>query len=194
MGPFEYLLAFIAVILGLAVSDLATSLHRLLSAGRRVRWDPLAPLAAVVALLKILTQWWSWFGTAQIARGLTFEMFLGIVAGTMMMFLMAAAALPDEPAHAGEIDLATHYQAVRRRFWLLFAGETALMIGVDIWAQIAVAHAHFDPHALLQPVMALIGAAVVLAFVRNRWVHGAALVALIGLYLINSAGRPLAGA
>ena len=73
-------------------------------------------------------------------------------------------------------------------------GEEGASDHAPAWAQIAVAHAHFDPHALLQPVTALIGAAVVLAFVRNRWVHGAALVALIGLYLINSAGRPLAGA
>ena len=193
MGAFEYLLAFIAVILGLAVSDLAISLHRLLSAGRRVRWDLLAPLAAVVAFLKILTQWWSWFGTAQIARGLTFEMFLGIVVATVMMFLLAAAALPDEAPHDGPIDLAAHYEAVRRRFWLLFAGETVLMIAVDIWAQIVVAHARFDPRTLIQPVTALIVIAVVLAFVRNRWVHGVALLVLIGLYVINSAGHPLAG-
>ncbi|HEY3947973.1 hypothetical protein [Phenylobacterium sp.] len=193
MGPFEYLLAFIAVILGLAVSDLAISLHRLLSAGARVRWDALAPLAAIVAFLKILTQWWSWFGTAQIARGLTFEMFLGIVSATVMMFLLAAAALPDETPHGGPIDLAAHFQAVRRRFWLLFAGETVLMTAVDIWAQVAVAHRRFDPLTLASPVSVLIVLSVILAFVKTRWIQGVALLLLIGLYLANSAGRPLAG-
>jgi hypothetical protein len=193
MGAFEYLLMFVGVILGVAVSDLVISLHRLLSAGPRVRWDLLAPLAAVVAFLKILTQWWSWFGTAQIARGLTFEMFLGIVSATVMMFLLAAATLPDEPPHEGAIDLAAHYERVRRRFWLLFSAETLLMISVDIWAQIAIAHARLDPRSLLQPVIVLIPIAAALAFVRNRWVQGAALVGLIGLYLLNSLGRPLAG-
>lgn len=37
MSPFEYLLLLASVILGLAVSDLAMSTHRLLDAGRRVR-------------------------------------------------------------------------------------------------------------------------------------------------------------
>jgi hypothetical protein len=193
MGAFEYLLMFVAVILGVAVSDLVISLHRLLSAGSRVRWDLLAPLAAAVAFLKILTQWWSWFGTAQIARGLTFEMFLGIVSATVMMFLLAAAALPDEAPDDAAIDLAAHYERVRRRFWLLFSAETLLMISVDIWAQIAIAHARLDPRSLLQPVIVLIPIAAALAFVKNRWVQGAALVALIGLYLLNSIGRPLAG-
>jgi hypothetical protein len=46
---------------------------------------------------------------------------------------------------------------------------------------------------LLQPVIVLIPIAAALAFVKNRWVQGVALVALIGLYLLNSVGRPLAG-
>ena len=47
MSPFEYLLAFAAVVLGLATSDLAMSLNKLLNAGSRVRWGLLAPLAAL---------------------------------------------------------------------------------------------------------------------------------------------------
>jgi len=74
MGPFEYLLILAVVVLGLALSDLAMSVHRLLAAGKRVRWDWLAPLAALVAFLKIVTQWWVWFGAAGIAAHLTFGM------------------------------------------------------------------------------------------------------------------------
>ncbi|WP_394762151.1 hypothetical protein [Phenylobacterium sp.] len=192
MGPFEYLLMFVGVILGLAVSDLAISLHRLLGAGPRVRWDALAPLAALVALLKILTQWWNWFSTAQIARGLTFGMFLGVVAGTVMLFLLAATALPDEIGE-GPVDLAAHYQAVSRRFWLLFAAEFTLMTGIEIWAQMAVFHARFDPHTLLSPVFGIIAASVALAFLRNRPIHAIALVGLIALYLAQSFGRSLTG-
>jgi len=192
LGAFEYLLMFAAVILGLAVSDVVVSLHRLLGAGDRVRWDVLAPMAALVAFLKIVTQWWSWFATAQIARGLTFEMFLGVLVAVVMMFLLAAAALPDELGE-GPVDLAAHYQRVARRYWLLFAGEIALMTGVDIWAQMAIAHARFNPATLLSPVFAIIPAAVVLAFVRNRWLHAIALAGLIVLYLTQFLGRSLAG-
>jgi hypothetical protein len=193
MGPFEYLLTFVSVILGLAVSDLAISLHRLLGAGRRVRWDWLAPLAAVVAFLKIVTQWWAWFGTAQVARNLPFEMFVIVLIATVMLFLLTAAALPDEQAE-GTIDLAAHYAAVSRRFWLLFAGELVLITGVDIWGQIVVGHAHFDLKSTLFSAFAgVVVGGVVLAFVRNRWLHAAALIGLIVLYMAKSFGHSLSG-
>src|SRR5437667_5006187 len=60
MNPFEYLLLFAAIVLGLAISDLAISLHRLLNAAGRVRWGLLSPLAGIIAFLKIITQWWTW--------------------------------------------------------------------------------------------------------------------------------------
>ena len=192
MGAFESLLMFVAVILGLAVSDLAISLHRLLGAGARVRWDILAPLAALLAFLKILTQWWKWFGTAQFARGLTFEMFVAVVVGTVLLFLLAAAALPEE-AGEGPIDLAAHFQAVARRYWLLYAADLFLMNAFDIWAQVAIGHAHFEPRTLLTWASAIIVGAVGLAFVRNRWVHGFALAGLIAIYLGQSFGRALTG-
>ena len=192
MGAFEYLLMFVAVILGLAVSDLAISLHRLLGAGARVRWDLLAPLAAIVAFLKILTQWWRWFGAAQFARGLTYEMFVAVVVGTVLLFLIAAAALPDELGE-GPIDLAAHYRRVARRYWLLFAADQFLMNGFDIWAQVAIGHAHFEPRTLLSLASAIIVAAVGLAFVRSRWLHGLALAGLIALYLGLSFGQVLTG-
>src|SRR5436190_926509 len=115
MGPFEYLLLFAVIILGLAVSDVALSLHRLLGAGPRVRWDWLAPLAALVAFLKIVTQWWTWFRAEPLAGGLTWEMFLGVLAGAVLLFLIAAASLPDEVPGEGRIDLAAHWAGVRRR-------------------------------------------------------------------------------
>jgi hypothetical protein len=189
MGQFEYLLLFVSVIMGLAVSDLAISLNRLLDAGKRVRWDWLAPLAAIVALLKIITQWWSWFGAAKIAKGLTFEMFLGLLVGGILMFLMAAAALPDR-ADDDVIDLAGHYEAVRRRYWLLFAAHWTLVTGVSLWAQMQIQGAHLR---LTSPFYLLVPAAVALAFVKNRWVHTAALAGLIALYVQQFSGRGLGG-
>jgi hypothetical protein len=96
MGTFEYLLLFAAVILGLAISDLAISLHRLLNAAGRVRWDWLSPMAAALAFVRIVTQWWTWHDAERIAGGLTFGMFLGILISATLLFLMAAVALPDE--------------------------------------------------------------------------------------------------
>jgi riboflavin transporter FmnP len=117
MSPFEYLLLFAAIILGLAIADLAMSIHRLLAAGARVSWDWLAPLAAFVVFLKIVTQWWTWYGASRIASGLTFEMFLAVLVASILLFLLTAVSLPDDFGERS-IDLRDYYASVSRRFWL----------------------------------------------------------------------------
>ena len=188
MAPFEFLLLFAAIILGLAVCDLAMSLHRLLAATGRVKWDWVAPLAGVVAFLKIVTQWWTWFGVEQIAKGLTFEMFLVVLMGAVVLFLLAAAALPDE-APEGPIDLRAHWTTVSRRWWTLFVIHWLLMNAIGIWAQVQIQHAHLLMFAwpyLLMPV------SISLIFIRNRWWQTICLLALLGLYLSQFFGQALA--
>jgi hypothetical protein len=182
------LLVFLAIVLGLAVSDLCVSLNRLLDAGAKVRWDWLAPLAAVVAFLKILTQWWTWFGAAPLAKGLTFEMFVLIVVAVVLLFLLAAASLPDAVEEGG-VDLREYYPRVSRRYWLLFAAHYLAANAVTVWAQIQVQGARLSPSLLFIAVFPI--AAVGLAFVRVRLLHAACLVALIGIYVVQFAGHPL---
>jgi len=187
MGPFEYLLMFVAVILGLAVSDLAMSLHRLLGAGSRVRWDWLTPFAALVALLKVITQWWSWFDASQIAKGLTFEMFVGIVIAAILLFLMTASALPDD-VNEPVVDLRGYYAANAKRYWLLFAAHWLVANLVVVWVQIKIIGANNispSPYYLIVPV------ALSLAFWRNRWWHTICLAGFSGLYLTQLIGAKL---
>jgi hypothetical protein len=189
MGPFEYLLLFAAIILGLAVCDLALSLHRLLGAGARVKWDWIAPLAAVVAFLKIVTQWWGWFGVEKIAKRLTWEMFLGVLTATVLLFLLAAAALPDEAPSEAEIDLAAHWTRVRRRYWILFLGHWLVLNGVSIWAQVQIEGARWNP---LAPAYLLAPVIVSLIVVKNRWWQTACLAGLAALYVAQFFGQSLA--
>jgi hypothetical protein len=44
----EYVAAFISIMVGLALADLATSFQRLLRAGKRVKWDLLTPASATL--------------------------------------------------------------------------------------------------------------------------------------------------
>ncbi|HEV2532664.1 hypothetical protein [Phenylobacterium sp.] len=188
MGTFEYLLLFAAVILGLAISDLAISLHRLLGAGRRVKWDWLAPLAALVAFLKIVTQWWTWHAAEALARGLTFEMFVVELVGIVLLFLLAAAALPDEAPRGEPVDLAAHYAAVSRRYWILFLAHWLVLNGVNSWVQMQIEGARFSwfaPAYLLAPL------ALALIFIPNRWVHTVVLAGLVVVYVGQFFGRAL---
>ena len=187
MGAFEYLLLLTAVILGLAVCDLAVSLHRLLAASGRVRWDWLAPLAALVAFLKIVSQWWTFFNAGPLAKGLTFEMFLGVLVSSVLLFLLAADALPDE-VHEGWIDLRQHYATVRRRFWLLFAAQWLLLTAVSTWAQVAIEKAHLN---LLSPAWLVLPAALLLALWKNRWWQTIGLIGFAAVYVAQYFGQHL---
>jgi hypothetical protein len=187
LSAFEYLLLFAAVILGLAVCDLAVSIHRLLAARGRVRWDWLAPLAALVVFLKIVTQWWTFFNAGPLAKGLTFEMFLGVLVASVLLFLLAADALPDEVAE-GPIDLRSHYASVQRRFWLLFAAQWLLLTAVSTWAQVAIEKARLD---LASPAWLVLPVALLLAFWKNRWWHTVGLVGFTLVYLGQYFGQHL---
>lgn len=188
MSAFEFLLVFLTLILGLAVSDLCISLNRLLEAGGKVRWDWLSPMAATLALLKIVTQWWQWFGGARLAQGVTFDMFLLLVAGAVLLFLVAAAALPSEVGEGG-VSLRDYYAQTTRRFWLLFGAQYLVVSAFDIWVQMEVSGARLGWQTA--EIALLPSAAVVLALVRNRVLHTTALAGLIALYLLQLAGHRL---
>lgn len=174
--------------LGLALSDLCISLNRLLDAGPKVRWDWLAPMAAVVAFLKIITQWWVWFGAARFANGVTFEMFVLLIVAVVLLFLLAAAALPDR-VDESQIDLRAYYAQVSRRYWLLFAAHYVVTDAVNLWVRMEVAGVKLTGDLAL--FLFYPAAAVALAFFRSRFVHTVSLALLIGLYLTQSAGHAL---
>jgi len=188
MGAFEYLLLFAAVILGLSVSDLAISLHRLLNAAGRVRWDVLPLLAGALAFERIVVQWWTWHTAEGIANGLTFGMFLGILISATLLFLMAAVALPDEVEGEGFVDLRAHFARTYRRYWLLFAAQWLTLNIVSDWAQIRINKAHLE---LLSPLLMIFPIAVVLAFVRSRAVQALGLVGFLTLYTTIEFGQAL---
>lgn len=189
MTPFEYLLTFAAVILGLAVSELAVKCHRLVDLGAQVRWDWLSPLAGVCVLLKIITQWWAWYAAQSLAGGLQYEMFICVIIGGVLLFLLASTALP-ETSQQGEVDLALYYERVRRRFWLLFTAHWIVATFVGTWAQIVIGGARFSGFSLIYLIAPF---ALSLAFIRLRWFHGIALIALSALYATQFLGQQLGG-
>jgi hypothetical protein len=189
LGPFEYLLVFLSIVLGLALSDLCVSLNRLLEAAGRVRWDWLSPLAAIVAFLKLLTQWWTWFASANVAKGLTFGMFAMLMVSVVLLFLLAAVSLPDQVAEGDGVDLRAYYRQTARRYWLLYAAHYVTVNALAVWVQVTLLHSRLDWTLLLAVLFPT--AAIVLAFVRVRLLHLASLVALIAVYLLQFAGHTL---
>jgi hypothetical protein len=116
---FEYSLGLFAVLIGLAVADVANSFHRLARSRFPVRWDPLALLAGGYALCMAVGMWFDLWGVRHFAATRHFFFYLWMIAAMFVLFLIAAAALPDE-VH-GPCDLGAHYADTRRYFWRLVA-------------------------------------------------------------------------
>ena len=114
---FEYSLGIFAVLIGLAVADVAASFHRLLRNKSQVIWDPLALLAAGYALCMAVYMWFDIWGVRHFNATRHFFFYLGLVAQLFLLYLVAAASLPDEIG--GPIDLREYYRDNRRHFWRL---------------------------------------------------------------------------
>ncbi len=134
MSPFEYLLALVSILIGLAVADLSGSLHRLLRARQRVRWDWLPLAAALLVMMLILEFWWIFYGIVTSLAWTRYSALLVFAASLVCMFLLASATLPDEVPEEG-MDLTQYYRENGRYFWGLFGLFVLLMIVVELVAE-----------------------------------------------------------
>lgn len=187
MNLFEYLLPLISVIVGLSITDLATSLHRLLRARRRVEWDWLPLATALLAVALVLNVWWGLYPEEAI-EVYTVADFFPVMTTLIVLFLINAAALPDRVPPEG-IDLRAFYESNSSYLWLLFAVFIALATALTIsnrlpsmlddgslgWKEVA------EQLFMLSPNLMLTGLFVGLARYRNRTFH---VVSVIGALLV----------
>lgn len=106
MSAFEYVSVMASIIIGLALVDVLVSLNRLIRAGRLVRWDWAAPLAAVLVVLTLIQIWWGLYRPEE--QPMTIGQFLPLLVELVILFLLGAAALPDEVPADG-LDLKAYY-------------------------------------------------------------------------------------
>lgn len=174
MDTFEYITAIIAVVIGLAIADMATSLHRLLRHRKVVRWDWVAPLAALMILAELFNLWWRWPGFA----GKTIGEVVPYFAELILIYLAASSTLPDEiPANG--IDLGRYFDENRGYFWFVYASYVAVymvlttikglqhgLTASNLWSQYYVDY----PWIVI---------AFGMIFVRPRWISGVFLLATL---------------
>lgn len=164
---FEYLVAFVTIVLALALGDLATSLHRLIRARRTVRWHPLPLAAAFMVLLVLLTSFFGLWSLAGLTR-VTYIQLLWFVLPQVCYFLAASAVLPDEVTP--DFDLVEFYLDERRYLYavlmlgLLFEFIDDLL-GKQMPSSLRGAALYFG----LNTVMLAAFAAMWVS--RRRWVH-----------------------
>ena len=119
MRAFEYALGLFSVLIGLAIADIATSFHRLVRSKQAVTWDPLALLGTLYAMLIAIGMWFDLWGVRNVTGARHFFFYLLMVADLFVVFLIAAASLPDDPESGRH--LREFYSRNRQYFWTLIA-------------------------------------------------------------------------
>ncbi len=177
--------AFVSIIVSLGVADLLFSLHRLLRAGRRVRWHWLPAALALSMLLLAVNFWWgNYRHFAQISE-ISMAAFLPTLASLVILFLILAAVLPDEVPSEG-LDLKAWYIGNSRYVWILNVLGLGMLLSV-----FAVTHVRTGPDVLQflweQKInVGLFAGALVLVFTKRLWVHSVYVAIALGVMLYSS--------
>ncbi len=168
---FEFALGLFSVLIGLAVADIAASFHRLARGKARVVWDPLTLLAAGYALWLAVGMWFDLWGVRGVAESRHFFFYLVMIANMFVLFLIAAASLPDDPVADG--DLRVYYARNKRYFWLLVALFQASYIAFGLYFAGSMLARLPRPAAalLLSGWILLFAVPLMLATLSSRTVH-----------------------
>lgn len=181
MNPFEYALGLISILMSLALADIAMSFHRVMRHCRTVKWDGRVVLSTALVILTIVRMWFAVWAVRDVGMVLVFAFYLSLFIEFMILFLLAAACLPDEPA--SDCRLAAFYEGNQRYFWLIFFTFQASYFGHWLYfggrtGSVGGASLH-DWARLLGPALIYLA----LAFLRNKLLHYAAPALLIVYYL-----------
>jgi hypothetical protein len=185
---FEFALGLFAVLIGLAIADVANSFHRLLRSTMRVQWDPLTLLTAALAIVITVGMWFDLWGIRHATSVRHFFLYLVLVALFFVLFLIAASSLPDETSDA--VDLREFYRRNHRYFWSLVALFEISYVALGVHFLLSVIDR--IPRAQVALVagqwVVLIAVPVVLALVSSRRIHYAGVTLFFAVVFWHYAG------
>ena len=187
MDRFEYAIGLISIIVGLGLADLAMSLHRLLKHRGLVRWDGLALCTAGFAGFSLIRIWYQLWLVRDFPEVTHLFFLISLLVDMFLIFLAAAATLPDEsdPPHL-RWDLRAYYDVHARYIWTLLALFQGLYICHAIYFNNA--HGHVSPPFLYWLRFGLAPWAIMLALiaVRSRRLQGVLAVSVFLLEVVNT--------
>lgn len=165
MTPVDWALGMVSILMSLALGDITLSLHRMMRHRHQVQWDARVVIAAGLVVQTIIRMWFLVWNVRNVRAVLAFPFYFSMFVDFMLLFLLAAACLPDDAEE--ETSLSTFYDEHRRYFWTLFALFHLIYFGHFIY------FAHGAPGAL--PRIVEEGVPLLLFVVlirwRARWLH-----------------------
>lgn len=194
MTLFEFTFGLTAVILGLALTQMAGALHRLAIAGRRVTWAP-EPLLLAALIFTVLVSVWLFQWPYRNVETTTIGLVMLQVLKLLFPFLGAAFVLPDDVPESGRVNLYDHYDRTRRFTYGALIGGL-LMFWIHDLISWATAPLGDDPFrwttALAEGPWAFVGLYLALMLVRNRWFNRIVLAGALAFWLWQVLGQRLA--
>ena len=186
MSGGDYILGLLAIISGLAISDMIVSLHGLLINRRNVTWDWLPLVAASCVLLLIISTWRiSYVAFHSAMRGPPIWVFVMILVQNTGLYLAARAAIPDRVAVDEPFDLSAYYDRVRRYLWSAVALSYVMFLILSALEPLFLGKLQF-PNTFFHALLAL-PVIVALIIWPNRKLHRI----VIPLYFIWICARVL---
>lgn len=184
---FSYLAAFVTIVLALGLTDLLTSLHRLLRNARIVRWAALPMAAALFILLALFSEFFTIWQLTLVSE-VTFVQLFVYLLPTFFIFLAASAVLPDEVS-GDPFDLDAFYFDNRRYLYLTLALAFAFDAPRNILAEPTDLEGILLGIAL--PALIFSSGFVAMAFSRRKWVHWAGLTFVFVVIALNFANHSI---
>ncbi len=186
MTPFDYAVGLITILVGLALSDVCVSLHKLLRQGPALRWDGRVILLVALVITVITGMWFSVWAIRAVSAVLWFPFYLTLFLEFMVLFLVCAACLPDDAVE--HRDLGAFYEQNRRYVWSLFAlFQTSFFCHwLYFWSVVPHQGSFSGRHSSVVVGATVLGPLLLfllLAFIRSRRFHYAALVVLVPYHL-----------
>jgi len=186
MSLFEFTFALSAVILGLALTQVAASLHKLLLAGKQVRWALEPVLLTLIVVLVIVSVWVGAWDESDRTL-VTLNQILIQTAMYMALYFGAASALP-EPRGEEPLDLHAYYD--RTRLLTFGALITSMTLFKVYFGTLYGFRKVFSGMSLAEHILAcaLYGSLIV---VRKRWYNVLVLSFVLVLYYWEISGMSL---
>ena len=168
MDPFEYLIVFVSVILGLAVVHLLSGVSLILDRRIRERVDWIHAVWTANVFLTTLLVWWFNFNLTAVQEW-TLLHFLDLVAYAVVLYLLSGLLYPVRGEEI--IDFRDHFECNRRLFFMVCLAFQVVDLA-DAVLEMRALGSGWDP--LRMVLMAMFAVAFVFAIRHdNRAFHGA---------------------
>lgn len=119
MDRFEYAVGLISLIVGLALADIAVSLHRLIKHRGSVRWSAFSIIAVMVVAFQCVAMWYDVWSLRAIADRFSIFFYITLLLELFLLFLGASAVLPDEREDGW--DLVAYHDKQRPYLWTIMS-------------------------------------------------------------------------